>query len=26
MARRPIEKERYKTLKENELDFIPRGI
>jgi hypothetical protein len=26
MARRPIEKELYKTLKENELDFIPRGI
>ena len=23
---RPIEKELYKTLKENELDFIPRGI
>ena len=26
MARRPIEKALYKTLKENELDFIPRGI
>lgn len=26
MARRPTEKELYKTLKENELDFIPRGI
>jgi len=26
MARRPIEKALYKTIKENELDFIPRGI
>ena len=26
MSRRPTEKELYKTLKENELDFIPRGI
>ena len=26
MARRPIEKELIETLKENELDFIPRGI
>ena len=26
MARRPTEKELIETLKENELDFIPRGI